>query len=152
MNIGYIRVSTEEQNTGRQKGVEWTIYADTVVNHAVSARMYVDPAAYTLPADLKTEVIAGDAAIEAHFAKYFKNKLKAVKFAQQGSFGMDVGVAVKLDLRGLDSSKLVLYSYDPVKNSYSMLSDQTYLIDANGYLHFTTSIGNYVVVSEGPLA
>lgn len=140
------------RNTTRQKGVELTIYADTVVNNAVSARMYVDPAAYTLPGDLKTEVIAGDAAIEAHFAKYFKNKLKAVKFTQQGSFGMDVGVAVQLDLRGLDSSKLVLYSYDLVKNSYSMLPEQTYLIDANGYLHFTTSIGNYVVVSEGPLA
>lgn len=65
---------------------------------------------------------------------------------------MDVGVAVKLDLRGLDSSKLVLYSYDPVKNNYCMLSDQTYLIDANGYLHFTTSMGNNVVVSEGPLS
>ncbi len=83
--------------------------------------------------------------------EYFKNKLQVVGFTQQGPLGTNIAAAVKLDFNGMDTSKLVLYSYDAVQNRYSILSDQTYFIDVNGYLHFTTSEGNYIIVSEGQL-
>ena len=113
--------------------------------------MYINPKAYTLSADIQTGIITNIPTIKAHFSKYFANRFAVMGFTHQGSFGTNVDVAAKLDLREMDTSKLVLYTYDAVQNRYSMLSDQTYFIDANGYLHFTTSEGNYIIVSEGQL-
>lgn len=133
------------------KGVALTVCADTVSNGVIVSRLYIDPASYRLSAELKTGVEVGSPTVEGHFAKYFSNRLKAVRFAQQGTFGTDVGVAVKLDMGAIDSSKIVLYTYDITTNAFAPLADQTHFIDANGYLHFTTAQGNYVLISEGPL-
>lgn len=139
------------QKVSTQKGIQLSVYADTIVNNMIVSRMYVDPAAYTLPTDLKTSIITNVPTVKAHFNKYFKNKLQVVGFTQQGSLGTNIAAAVKLDFNGMDTSRLILYSYDAVQNRYSILSDQTYFIDVNGYLHFTTSEGNYIIVSEGQL-
>ena len=139
------------QKVSTQKGIQLSVYADTIVNNVIVSRMYIDPATYTLSTDLKTSVITNVPTVKAHFNKYFKNKLQVVGFTQQGSLGTNIAAAVKLDFNGMDTSKIVLYSYDAVQNRYSILSDQTYFIDVNGYLHFTTSEGNYIIVSEGQL-
>lgn len=139
------------QKVSNQKGVELAVYTDTIVNNEIIARMYINPKAYTLSADIQTGIITNIPTIKAHFNKYFANRFAVMGFTHQGSFGTNVDVSAKLDLRGMDTSKLVLYTYDAVQNRYSMLSDQTYFIDANGYLHFTTSEGNYIIVSEGQL-
>ena len=139
------------QKVSNQKGVELAVYTDTIVNNEIIARMYINPKAYTLSADIQTGIITNIPTIKAHFNKYFANRFAVIGFTHQGSFGTNVDVAAKSDLRGMDTSKLVLYTYDAVQNRYSMLFDQTYFIDANGYLHFTTSEGNYIIVSEGQL-
>lgn len=139
------------QKVSSQKGIQLSVYADTIVNNVIVSRMYIDPATYTLSTDLKTSVITNVPTVKAHFNKYFKNKLQVVGFTQQGPLGTNIAAAVKLDFNGMDTSKLILYSYDAVQNRYSILSDQTYFIDVNGYLHFTTSEGNYIIVSEGQL-
>ena len=139
------------QKVSTQKGIQLSVYADTIVNNVIVSRMYVDPATYTLPTDLKTNIITNVPTVKAHFNKYFKNKLQVVGFTQQGSLGTNIAAAVKLDFNGMDTSRLILYGYDAVQNRYSILSDQTYFIDVNGYLHFTTSEGDYIIVSEGQL-
>lgn len=139
------------QKVSTQKGVQLSVYVDTIVNNVIVSRMYIDPAAYTLSTDLKTSIITNVPTVKGHFNKYFKNKLQVVGFTQQGSLGTNIAAAVKLDFSGMDTSKLILYSYDVVQNRYSILSDQTYFIDVNGYLHFTTSEGNYIIISEGQL-
>jgi hypothetical protein len=60
-------------------------------------------------------------------------------------------VAAKVDLAGMDTTKLVLYAYDPKANSYRKLAAPAYWIDANGYLRFTTSYAGDIIIAQGEL-
>lgn len=80
--------------------------------------------------------------------KYFGGSVAAVRLAQQGSFGMTVEVAVKADLSGLSTGSLKLYSYDEESGGYSLLPDQSWSLDAEGYLHFSTGQGGVIVITD----
>ncbi len=74
-----------------------------------------------------------------------------VALGQQGSFGMPVEIAAKLDPT-LSTDNLVFYSYDSATNTYRQIEAPKYRIDANGYVHFTTSQGGSIIISDGPLS
>ena len=71
--------------------------------------------------------------------------------AHQGSFGMPVEVAVKADLSALNTNTLRFYNYDASTNVYTLIENSQYFIDTNGYLHFTTTVGGPVIVTDVPL-
>ena len=81
------------QKVSNQKGVELAVYTDTIVNNEIIARMYINPKAYTLSADIQTGIITNIPTIKAHFNKYFANRFAVIGFTHQGSFGTNVDVA-----------------------------------------------------------
>ena len=89
--------------------------------------------------------------IKSSFAKWFSNKTQVVSFAQQGDWGMSVEAAVKLD-KELDAKTLVFYSYDSAANTYKLMNDSNYWVDANGYVHFTTTVAGDIIITDKPLS
>jgi len=142
---------TAAKKTAKKAEKAAIIHTDVVKDGKVESRLYIDPAKATLKSDLQLGVTLGDKKVENKFDKYFENKIAVVKFDQVGTFGMSIKAAVKADLKGMDTRNLYFYSYDAKTNTYVKLVNPRYRIDANGYLHFTTSQGNYVIVSEAPL-
>ena len=128
------------------------VHADVTKDGKVESRLYIDPSLMKGNGEIKLGVTLGDEKVTTKFDKYFKNDIAVVKFDQTGSFGMSIKAAVKLDLSKLDTKALVFYSYNPKTNTYTKMTAPNYRIDANGYLHFTTSMGNCVIVTDQPLA
>ena len=104
--------------------------------------MYLDPAKaanlkgeinLSVNTDAESTKVATDT-----FKKYFNNEIAAVNLGQKGSYGMDVRIAVKVDLSKLN-------------NTYVKLTEPKYQIDANGYLHFDTSVGGDVIITDQAL-
>ena len=83
--------------------------------------------------------------------KHLDNKVSVVHFEHQGTFGMNIDAAVKVDLSGLNTKNLMFYSYDPATNRYAPIKDPNAYVDENGFLHFTTSIGGDLVITDKPL-
>ena len=128
------------------------VHADVTKDGKVESRLYIDPSLVKGNGEIKLGVTLGDEKVTTKFDQYFKNDIAVVKFDQTGSFGMSIKAAVKLDLSKLDTKALVFYSYNPKTNTYTKMTAPNYRIDANGYLHFTTSMGNCVIVTDQPLA
>ncbi len=86
------------------------------------------------------------------FKKWFKNKnVAAVKMAQKGEFGFTVEAAVKVDLKNFNKNNLKFYSYNAATNTYKEIETK-YTIDAKGLVHFNTTVGNYVIITDAPIA
>lgn len=137
------------------EGKNIVLHADTMSGNAVQGRIYVDPAKL---ADVKEPIKLGvytestkTAATTSLFEKFFSNNVATVSFEQQGSLGARLEVAAKVDLTGMDVTKLVLYSYDKATNTYRRIETPAYWVDKNGYLHFTTALAGDIIISEGPL-
>jgi hypothetical protein len=52
----------------------------------------------------------------------------------------------------LKTNNLYFYSYDKATNIYKRILPGEYRIDANGYVHFTTTQAGDIIISDGPLA
>ena len=86
------------------------------------------------------------------FKKWFKNKnITAVKMAQKGEFGFTVEAAVKVDLKNFKKNNLKFYSYNAATNTYKEIETK-YTIDAKGLVHFNTTVGNYIIITDAPIA
>ncbi|MEG1178379.1 MAG: Ig-like domain-containing protein [Hydrogenoanaerobacterium sp.] len=146
---------TEMAATAKAAGGKVELKADTVdATGAVTARLYIDPvAAAKLKGEIKLGVKTDDAATQAtkEAFKNFDNKMAVASFAQQGSFGMAIKVAVKVDLTGLNTKTLVFTSFDKKTGKCVQLPKTAYTIDKNGYIHFTTSMGGEILITDKPL-
>jgi hypothetical protein len=120
-------------------------YYDTMRGKAVELRLYAD---WAVPG-----YTTGTAAekIRKLFEKWFSNQIRAIHFDQDGKWEKPVKIAAKIDLAGIDTTKMVFYYYDPKKNSFRKLEAPAYWIDANGYLRFTTEYAGEIVISEDAL-
>lgn len=128
---------------------------DTMNGKSVEGRLSINPAAAgDLRGDIKTGVYTNDEAVSktrTRFQKSFRNDVVIIKAAHSGSYGMNVTYAVKIGTSLAKSKNLRLYSYDPDRNKYSEISGSNIRIDNNGYVHFTTYQGDYLVISNGEL-
>jgi len=126
---------------------------DTLDENAVAVRVTVREPGKMTGEKLLSGYVKGSIvdSRKAFFEKWFKNKVRVIHLDQQGDFGQPVKIAAKLDLTGMDASKLYFYSYDKKTNTYRRIEKPAYWIDKNGYLHFTTEYAGDIVVSEGPL-
>jgi hypothetical protein len=84
------------------------------------------------------------------FEHHFGGTMMAVSLAHQGSFGMDVRVAVRL-APNLDSSSLLFYRYDRTANTYRQFMPSFVWLDNNGFIHFNTGIGGDIVLTNAKL-
>lgn len=142
------------------KGSAWslleglTFQHDTVANGAVQVRVTINNPAALLQ-DMKVSAYATGRKAERIgnlFDKHFSNKTGVVYFDQTGPWGQEVQIAAKLNLTGMNTDNLVLYTFDRTANAYSQLPNPQYSIDANGYLHFSTPYAGAIVVSDGALS
>jgi len=90
--------------------------------------------------------------IKTLFEKYFSNEISAVvTLSQTGSFGQPAIICVKIDT-DTNAADLAFYSYNAENNSYRAISQPNAWIDKNGYVHFTTTYADNIVISDGALA
>ncbi|MCI8350410.1 MAG: hypothetical protein HFJ86_04490 [Oscillospiraceae bacterium] len=142
---------TTEASGGKAK-----LLADsTTPDGKVAARLYIDPAkSFYVDKEIKLGVSMEKKDVQKTqdtFEKHFDNKVSVVHFEHQGTFGMNIDAAVKVDLSGLNTKNLMFYSYDPATNRYAPIKDPNAYVDENGFLHFTTSIGGDLVITDKPL-
>ena len=130
------------------------VYADSIVGNSVKGRITILPSRTT---GLATNAViqlgcyvddANTTAIQDFFQRWFSNSVTVVSLAQQGSFGFSVEIAAKVTP---NAQNLVFYSYNKATNQYTQLSDTAHYLDANGYIHFTTSLGGDIIISGGTL-
>lgn len=142
---------TTESSGGKAK-----LLADsTTPDGKVAARLYIDPAkSFYVEKEIKLGVSMEKKDVQktqSVFEKHFDNKVSVVHFEHQGTFGMNIDAAVKVDLTGLNTKSLMFYSYDPATNRYAPIPNANAYLDDNGFLHFTTSIGGDLVITDKPL-
>ena len=129
------------------------VQLDTVVDNVVLSRIYLDAetaAKLSGTVDLSVKVTGPEVTQAVNtFEKFFDNNITAVSLGQQGAFGADIKMAVKIDLSNLDTNNLVFYSYDKLTNTYRYIPNTDYYIDENGYLVFTTTFGGDIIISDG---
>ena len=127
---------------------------DTMDGNAVQVRVYVNnPTAITTDLLVSGYVTGAQAqATTTLFEKYFSNKVRTIHLDQTGAWGQTVELAARVDLAGMDVTKLMIYSYDKATNTYRRIENPAYWVDKNGYLHFTTPYAGDIVISEGALA
>lgn len=125
---------------------------DTKSSKAVIGRVTITPAnASKLKGDIALGVHTNDAkvkSVQTMLDKYFSNSAKAI-YCEQENYGMTVKITAKVG--DLNDGNLRFYSYDKAKNKLTAITVSDAKIDANGYLSFNTSVGGYIVASNGPL-
>ncbi|MEG3007556.1 MAG: hypothetical protein RR806_08810, partial [Oscillospiraceae bacterium] len=122
---------------------------------SVASRWYIDPVkAAALPKAINLSVSTTNEeskATKKTFEKFFDNKFAVVSLGQKGSYGMDMDLAIKVDLKDIDVKTMSFMSYDNVTNKFVVIKNPKYFIDKNGYLHFTTPIGGDIIITNGSL-
>ena len=93
---------------------------------------------------------------KAFFAKHFINQVQVIHLDEPAPWGQVVEIAARLDLTGMDTENLYVYSYDRKTNTYTRITTtddkgRIYWLDGNGYLHVYTELAGDIIVSEGPL-
>ena len=120
--------------------------------NAVDIRLSLNPANATKDLKLQASSYSAQAkATKAFFEKWFSNKLLCISMTHQGSFGQTVQIAAKISTLGMDTKKLNFYSYNRATNQYTKITTPNYSVDKNGFIHFSSTYGGDIVISEGAL-
>lgn len=132
------------------------LYADTKAsNGAVVGRLYIDLKALSARGtDYKMGVETSGTRVTSvtnRFTKGFKNKLVVLEIKEK-DLAVNTEVAVKVNLKDFNTKNLFFYNYDATTNKYNAIGYPQYRIDNNGFLHFYTKTGGYIVISDGRLA
>lgn len=136
----------------QKSGLQGVLTADFVKNGVVEIRFSIPVSAATnLKKDFNLSLKQGGNQVRANFEKYYRNRTEVIPLAQEGSFGVPVSVAARISLPNTKAEDLYFYSYNPATNTYQQLPQSKVFFDVNGYLHFVTEEGNYIVISDGAL-
>lgn len=140
-------------NTAKNAGGSLRVIADTTANGAFLGRLYVAPtSAAVVTKDIRYGVDPTAAsATKETFEKYYSNTVATIRLAQDDTYGFAVEVAAKPDLSGLDTSKLMFYSYNRATGKFYPISGANYSFDASGFLHFTTTLAGDIVITDKAL-
>lgn len=130
-------------------GSTFRIHCDNVAGKSVVVRVTVTPSKTTK--GVITVAQLGNPNVSKKYSKAYTNQFAVIDFLQEGSFGTTVDVAAKADLTGLDTSNLIFYSYNMLTNKQVQIENPNYSIDEKGYLHFSTTIGGSIVITDKPL-
>ncbi|MCL2578703.1 MAG: carboxypeptidase-like regulatory domain-containing protein [Oscillospiraceae bacterium] len=84
------------------------------------------------------------------FQENFGGTMSVISLSQQGSFGMEVRIAAKVDA-DLDTANLYFYAYDRASNTFRRFVPSVQFVDGNGFLQFTTTLAGDIVVTNTQL-
>lgn len=133
-------------------GVTVTIQVDTVVDSEVQSRLYIDP--YKPSKGVSLSSAYGTTAVNSkkeQLQKKYGNALEVVHMSQSGNYGMEVELALKINLEGMDTDNLAFYSYDSDKKKLTRIENLDYTITSDGFVRFKTKQAGDIVISDGPL-
>ena len=132
------------------------INADSILSDgSVDVRISVNPRNVTANVNLHASTTSSAAvSVREFFERVFEAEVGVVSLTQQGSFGMEVVVAARLDIPVTQSNLnyIYFYSYDRQANNFRSFSPGFTWLDSNGYLHFSTSLAGDIIISRVPLA
>lgn len=118
----------------------------------VAYQFQIDPLKLTtLPKNLDFSLWTDSRAckrVEKSFEKYFTNSFVTLQTGQEGSFGFQADIAVKLDLSNLKVDSLRVYRYNETANSYQYLPDAFPYRDQNGFLHLSLKEGGMFLITD----
>ena len=141
------------EQAGKEGKFPW-LNVDTLlgIGRAVDVRVGINPALAKTGLNLAGST-TNDRALKtkALFEKFFKNEIIAViSLTQKGEFGQSAVICAKVPL-DTNVDDFVFYSYNPETNIYLQIKDANPKIDKNGYLHFTTTLANQIIITKGLL-
>lgn len=142
---------------GVKKGRSTALIARTSFSDSakIQGQLTINPASFTkLEKEFKLGVYVENSdvsAIRAKMNKWYSNSLVVVQLEQTGALGGTVKVAAKADIAKLDEKNLVFYAYDKAANKITRIEKPAYTVDKSGFLHFSTSHGGYIIVTDQPL-
>lgn len=111
----------------------------------------INPATITAAQNISLGALPANPAVESVFSEYFTNNFASVQLAQQGAFGATVQFTIApTNLGKLNTATLQFFSYNPTTNSYSRVTTP-YTVNANGSLTFSTTVGNTIIITDGPI-
>lgn len=151
-NVTTISLDTMREMAKAAGNTALKVSADSLATSgAVDVRITFDPASAKSGVNLSASTSSVEAKnTEKKFQQYFNNSISVVSLSQKGSFGMPVAVAARVNEK-LNPATLVFYSFDSKTNTFTQIENPNYKVDKNGYVHFTTSIGGEIVISDKPL-
>ncbi len=122
----------------------------TADGKGIDVRMAINPATATRDINFFASTYSQQALdVKAHFEKWNPGqKFAVISCQQQGDFGTKVAMAAKVSLGDMNSKTLRFYSYNKATNQYKAIAAEPYLVDTNGYLHFSTTVGDNIVVTD----
>jgi hypothetical protein len=122
-------------------------------NTKTESRVTIDPKASTKTVSLlSSTTISSDNCrnVTALMNRYYGNQISVIRLDQKGAFGQTAAVYAKLDNASLYTAPLRFYTYDAATNRLDAFNT-SYSVSRDGYVTFTTAVGNYIVVSNGAL-
>ena len=152
-NVATVSLDSLRSMSGAAPGREVTAHFDSMDGNNVDVRLSVNPASVNNNVNVWASTTSPAAVnAERHFNRFFNNRVAVVSFGHQGSFGTEVRVAARVDLTGLDRNSLMFYSYNSSTNVATIMQGVTYRIDTSGFVHFYTTHGGEIVITDRPLA
>ncbi|MCL2019611.1 MAG: leucine-rich repeat domain-containing protein [Oscillospiraceae bacterium] len=127
--------------------VDLEVHADSLdENGSVLARITLQPSAMAqIPENINLSASAANK--RPLFEKNFGDAAASVNLEQQGTFGGELRLAVKVALPK-NPSKLKFYAYDPTKNRYEVRTPPNFLIDDRGYPYmFSKGLAGDILIS-----
>lgn len=134
-----------------------TIIIEHIQGNSVLSKITVDAAklaAIPTLVDLRVDPTpAATKSVSNKFERYFGNNtnLRFIALGQQGTYGMPVSIAAKVDLTNINTKTLHFYSYNKSTNTYKQITKPEYFIDKNNYLHFSTTNAGTIIISDAQL-
>ncbi len=111
----------------------------------------IDPKTITAAQNINLGALPANPVVESVFSQFFSNNFASVQLAQQGAFGATVQFTIApTNLNTLNTANLQFFSYDPATNSYTRVTT-TYTVNANGSITFSTTLGNTIIITDGPI-
>jgi len=125
---------------------------DTMNGSSVTGRLTINPAnAQGLTGDIRLGVFTTadqTQAVQNAIDRRFDNRERII-YIEQPSFPMEVTIAAKVG--NFDANRIRIYSCDSNGQNIREVSATGITMDANGYVHFNTTVGGFLIVSEGPI-
>lgn len=129
--------------------------ADTISDQIVHSRLYIDATAgSTLSGNIALGVDVNqrsglNAAVVKAFGKYSSQNFAAANFAQNGSFGMPITAALRIDTAKMSAPTLHAYYFDTQSGLYTPIKAEV-KVDKK-YVFLTVDRGGVVVITDKAL-
>jgi len=149
--VNYQSVSHDSLMAAARLG-NFPVRFDTMLGNTLVGRITLTPDIADNSAELIRlgvySQVENTARVQRIFDRFFSNATVVI-LTEQEQFPGPVEISARVG--ELSSNNLHFYRYDSQMNKYFALTVTNIRLDANNYIHFTTSTGGYIVVSDGPM-